>query len=228
MAALFFFLVYGGGPIIAVAVLIAVFFYIRARQGEPVDLVTGASTYVTLLLALSAVVAVIGIAFLVRAALGAVDTAFTYGSEGPPGTVVVVPFGSPEGAGSTDRDRALGFGLAFAGVAFGWVHILIRSYLKARGRFDDGVERAVELAMLLVAAAATLTAAAVALGEVIERNTADAPVPAPGGAVAAAIGAAVLWLVYGTRVARGLGIGPGWLVRGLANDGDAPAEPPAG
>lgn len=224
MTSLLGFLVYGGGLMLTVVLLSGLFLFVRVRRDEAVDLATGVSAYVALLIALSAIVTAVGIAYLVRAALGAVDWDFTYGSVDRSGPVVVGPFGVLGGYPDTDRDRSIGAGLALTGLAFGWVHVLLRSYISVRGLFDAGVERAVELILFLLAGAAAVLAGATALARVLERNTAEPPAPGAGGAVAVLAGAVLLWVIYGARVARGLEIGPSWLLTGLGGEGDEPAD----
>lgn len=228
MGLLTYLLLTGAWPFV-LAVLVASFVLVRARQGEDLDLASGATAYTSMMLAALAVVAAIGVARLLVGAMGAVDADYTYGPGGPSGPAF--SSGLPEDgydldADRNNRDAAAGIALLLVAVTVGWLHLGLRMQLVARGLLDRAVERAVEASMAVLAGVVSVALCGVAFSLVLQRGIVETRPPSPGETIAYACGALLVLLVYGARVARGLGMGPRWLLREAGSGQDDEEDTP--
>ncbi|MCC7363485.1 MAG: hypothetical protein IT303_03865 [Dehalococcoidia bacterium] len=194
--------------LLPVAVLILAFVLVRWRRGDELDLAAGVTAYVSFLLATSAVVMVVGGAMFLAGVFGNADAGFTYGIDDP----------FSEGSDQDDIQLAQGVAWIAMGALIAAAHIVLRQRLAAAGHLDDGVEAACETLVTVLAGVLALFFVASAVGSAFERAAVDESDAAPGSALAYAIPFVLLWVVYGSRVLRRLGLS----LSGTAVDDELP------
>ncbi len=180
------------------AVLVLAFVLHRTRDREPLDLATGLSAYLSLMLVASAIVLVIGVAHFLIGLFGTLDSGFTYGNQSF--------FGE---GGSDDADNvhlATGIAWAAAGCVMGAVHLVARRRLRDSGQLDEGVEAACEAVFAVGLGLFGLLRAAVALAAALERAVVSSSPATPRQELAYALPLLALWAVYGRRTLRRLGL----------------------
>jgi hypothetical protein len=195
-----------GAVLTPLAILAAVFIYVRAQRGRPVDLASGLTAYTVVLIGGSAVVFALGITALLTSFMGEVDFDYTYGAgEG----ALRDPFGPVRSGDSNDRidrDRARGIALILAGAAIGAVHLGLRRSLQGRDLLDGGVEAAWDVLLTVLAGLVTLGLVAGVFAQTFQRAMTEGPGPSPGGTIAAMWAFLALWAVYGWRTLDHAGI----------------------
>lgn len=182
--------------LLPVAVLILAFVLVRWRRGDELDLAAGVTAYVSFLLATSAVVMVVGGAMFLAGVFGNADAGFTYGIDDP----------FSEGSDQDDIQLAQGIAWIVMGALIAAAHIVLRQRLLAAGQLDDGVEAACETLVTVLAGVIALFFTASAVGAAFERAAVDESGAAPGSTLAFALPFILLWVVYGSRVLRRLGL----------------------
>lgn len=195
----------------AAFILAAAFAYVRVQRGQPVDISTGASAYTVVLIGASALVFTLGIARLLTALMGEIDFDYTYGA-GPFDDVLfdsdlsdeeLQPFAEDD---RQDQDVATGLGLIIGAGLAGAFHLWLRSYLKDRGSFDRGVEGAWDTFLALGIGLVVLALVAQVFNETLSRAIVTEEGNSPGDTIAVMFSFVALWLVYGYRALRHLGI----------------------
>jgi hypothetical protein len=174
--------------ILPVAVLTAAFVYARLQREGPLDLISGVSAYLCIMVAVSAALLVAGLGQVLTGILADLNEGYTYGDN------------------RQDGDLSGGLGFAVTGAAIAMVHVWLRARLQATGNFDAGVERAIEVVAAIIFGLVTLQFAAVAIGTTSERIYYGEDAGAPGEPLAFALSFGALWVVYGARVLANLGV----------------------
>jgi len=190
-------------------VLVGAFAYVRVQKGQPVDIGTGLSAYTVVLLGASALVLTLGVARLLTALMGEIDFDYTYGESdaadiriGANMNVVELQ----EGDDRQDQDVATGLALVLcAGIAGGF-HFWLRRYLKGRGSFDQGVEGAWDTLLALLLGVIVLALVAQVLDETLSRAIVSEVGRSPGDTIAVMFSFVGVWLVYGYRALKHLGV----------------------
>lgn len=188
----------------AVVLLALIFAYVRTQRGQPVDINTGISAYAVILLGASAIVITLGVASLLTALMGEIDYDYTYGesfefSDDFFGDEVSSGLPGDERQG---EDVAEGLALIIAGLIAGAAHFWLRSRLKARAVFDNGVEGAWDMFLAIVLGATLLVAIASVLDSTFTRSITDNDSSSPGDLIAAMWALFGLWAVYAYRALR--------------------------
>lgn len=184
--------------ILPVAVLTAAFVYARLQREGPLDLISGFSAYLCIMVAVSAALLVAGLGQVLTGILADLNEGYTYGDS------LIGP--GPPGSNRQDADLSGGLGFAVTGAAIAMVHVWLRARLQATGNFDAGVERAIEVVAAIIFGLVTLQFAAVAIGTTSERIYYGEDAGAPGEPLAFALSFGALWVVYGARVLANLGV----------------------
>lgn len=203
--------------ILPVALLAGVFIYARVQRDEPIDLVSGASAYIGLMLAASALLLATGLGRFLAGVFADLDASFTYEALSPGGGFI----GEGERAARQDADLSGGLGLLLAGVALATFHLWLRYRFREAGSFDGGVERALEVIMTIVFGLAFVVLAANAASGLVERIYSGEDAAAPGESLAFAIAFALPWLIYGARVLGDLQLFPAQAEGGPGEEGGA-------
>ena len=187
------------------ALLLALaFVYVRVHRGQPVDLNTGATAYVVILVSIAAIIMTSGVANLLRPAIGSIDEDYTYTSSFFSGSDFNDFNDNDDNAsGDTDRksrDVASGVGLVLAGSLIVFAHLALWSWLRANGHWDVGAERAWTMVVTLMLALFVVTLLTVFASDALERIVADeGQGVTPGASIALLIPFAALWAIYGRR-----------------------------
>ena len=194
-----FFIGYVAPLFFPLAVLVGAFVYARLHRDGPLDIVTGASAYLAIMIAAAAVLIALGAGHILTAILGDLNEGFTYGGDSVLGGIFG-GLGLPSDADRQDADLSGGLGYAIVGVGLATLHVWLRGRLARTFGLDTSVERAVEVIAALLFGLVVLVLAANAVSTTAERLYYGEDAGAPGEPLAYAISFTAVWLLYGARV----------------------------
>ena len=127
-----FFGIYTAPLVLPVAILAAAFVYARLHREGPLDLISGVTAYLSIMIAVSAVLVALGAGHLLTGIVADLNQGYTYGPDEVFGSISG-GFDSSAANHRQDADLAGGLGFALVGIAIATLHVWLRGRLVHAG-----------------------------------------------------------------------------------------------